>query len=1205
MKQILPYDPQKVLNPESFRNFFSLPYHMQQKKSFKAFPKLRQHLYGALLTLAGTLLLSTTAVAATFTVTNTGDNGGTNPAANAGTGTLRQAIVDANASAGTDIITFNIAGGVSVKTIVLSAFLPIIADPVSIQGYSQPGAAQGPIGSRTIMIQINCNDVTSLPADRTGFGDGIIRFNNNADGSSLSGISIYNTSESTPVQIQQQAGNVHIWGNYIGVLASGASPASADYVTNDNILIGNYQGTGAAVITNVTIGTNGDGNNDANEGNVISRASHATNGGSGIQVGVSGHSYTYSNLRISGNYIGIEADGITAAPNGILTTGTVPIAGNSGITLVAPFNSTAAMSFVGTNGDGTSDDLERNVISGNFGNGLDITDANSITVAGNYIGTDKNGIAALPNGLSSATSGLAFSGILVINSSNIIIGFNDATMAAAVAANARNIISGNTTDGVTYLNCSGTGNKVSGNYIGTTVTGLAPLPNGSSTVDPATGNRTNAVEISGSSNVLIGTDADGDDDVSERNVLAATTNGYGLNIRNTSPNNIVAGNYIGVGADGTTALGNARGGIAIKDNGSSNNRIGSNDDGTNDAIEANIIANNGTNSGTALFRSGITVLNNTTGNRFSRNVYYSNKGLPIDLSDNAVTLNDGSTTNNNPNLLLDYPVITSHSLSGSTMTVSGYVSTCNGSEPVAGGSIAGTKIIQFYKMADDGDQNGALTNGSCTRSVAHGEGVQYLGSITGVTNTFTNQTFSLVSGATFGAGDRLTAITIDASGNTSEFGVLAILSISGNVFNDANGLNDLPTAIINGTGTNAGGLNAILYDNTTGQVVGVSTVSAGGTYSFDNVVSGNNYTLYITTATATVGQTAVPAVTLPAGWVSTGEQNCVATAGCTGSDGTPNGILPLNNVSRNITQANFGIERVPDTQNKTQTIAYPTGGIIPQGEVSTDGTGTDPEDGVLTGSTGSLAITQLPANATMLYNGNPVTVNMIINNFDPSLLSFTGITAGSVSVEFSYAMLDAAGVQDPTPATFTLNWSTPLPISLKSFIAYKNNNVVDLVWITAGEYNNKGFAIERSSNSRNWTTIGFVSSKFVNGNSNQGADYIYTDHSPVAGRSFYRLQQIDHEGQVNYSQISTIDFASTTKVNIHPNPVASLLIIDGLAVNNTYIRVINVTGSKVKEMYTNGKSSLQIDLSELSSGQYFIEISDDQGKVIKHKVIKL
>ncbi len=73
-------------------------------------------------------------------------------------------------------------------------------------------------------------------------------------------------------------------------------------------------------------------------------------------------------------------------------------------------------------------------------------------------------------------------------------------------------------------------------------------------------------------------------------------------------------------------------------------------------------------------------------------------------------------------------------------------------------------------MADDGDQNGAVTGGVCNRVTSHGEGIQYLGSIIGVVNTFSNQTLILVSGASFSSGDKLVAIAIDSNGNTSEFG---------------------------------------------------------------------------------------------------------------------------------------------------------------------------------------------------------------------------------------------------------------------------------------------------------------------------------------------------------------------------------------------------------------------------------------------------
>src|SRR2546423_5800084 len=73
--------------------------------------------------------------AATFTVTNTNDSGA---------GSLRQAILAANASSGTDTIAFNIPGA-GVQTINLASGLPFITDPVTIDGTTQPNFAGSPL----------------------------------------------------------------------------------------------------------------------------------------------------------------------------------------------------------------------------------------------------------------------------------------------------------------------------------------------------------------------------------------------------------------------------------------------------------------------------------------------------------------------------------------------------------------------------------------------------------------------------------------------------------------------------------------------------------------------------------------------------------------------------------------------------------------------------------------------------------------------------------------------------------------------------------------------------------------------------------------------------------------------------------------------------------------------------------------------------
>ena len=86
--------------------------------------------------------------------------------ADSGAGSLRQAILDANASSGADTIAFDITGS-GVQTIALSTTLPTITESVTINGYSQPGASANtnPPGEGTnavILIEINGQNVLNL-----------------------------------------------------------------------------------------------------------------------------------------------------------------------------------------------------------------------------------------------------------------------------------------------------------------------------------------------------------------------------------------------------------------------------------------------------------------------------------------------------------------------------------------------------------------------------------------------------------------------------------------------------------------------------------------------------------------------------------------------------------------------------------------------------------------------------------------------------------------------------------------------------------------------------------------------------------------------------------------------------------------------------------------------------------------------------------
>jgi hypothetical protein len=255
---------------------------------------------------------------------------------------------------------------------------------------------------------------------------------------------------------------------------------------------------------------------------------------------------------VSGCYLGTDPTGTTAVPN---TFPGVEIAeGANGNTI----GGTAAAA--------------RNIISGNNFIGLSIHDSgtNNNLVRANFIGTNAMGTAAIPN---------AYQGIEIFGGAqNNTIG--------GTTAGARNVISGNSFDGVSLLEAGTNGNLVQGNYIGLKADGTAALPNNAAGVTIVGGAQNNTIgsgTSAGGRNVISGNSAQG---------IAITDAGTNLNK--------VQGNIIGLNPTGTMAFPNQFEGIAIFGSASSNT-IG----GTT-AASPNIISGN-VGSGISISGTGTTL----------------------------------------------------------------------------------------------------------------------------------------------------------------------------------------------------------------------------------------------------------------------------------------------------------------------------------------------------------------------------------------------------------------------------------------------------------------------------------------------------------------------------------------------------------------------------------------------------------------------
>jgi hypothetical protein len=515
---------------------------------------------------------------AIFTVTNTQDSG---------MGSLRQAILDANADPFVDTIAFSIDGGA--QTIRPASQLPALTKPVVVDGTTQPGYAGTPL----IVLDGGSAGTSANGLTLTGGNsavEGLVVNNFGGSGIVLSefgGDSILGDYLGTNVAGTVAAGNnigleIDSTNNVVGSTISAArnlisgNQVGIQINSANNIVLGNYIGTDAtgthALGDGVGMGIAGNNNQiggtQTGARNLISGCATA-----GVSIGANGN-------IVQGNYIGTDATGASALGNGtgvLLNTsqvnligGTAPGAGNvisgngDGIAFINSVSNTIQGNFIGTNAIGTTavgnlrGVLDRagsntiggtasgagNVISGNRGNGLEL-DGTSSVVLGNKIGTDITGTTAMPN---------TGDGVAIGNSFNVI---------GSVAAGAGNLISGNQGNGVDIL--AGVSNVIQANRIGTDVTGTLAL-----------GNQLNGVTISASVNTVGGTTA------AARNLISGNT---GTGIRISGTGNVVLGNYIGTDASGALALANGDSGVKVL---SSNNTIGGTTAGARNVISGNL-----------------------------------------------------------------------------------------------------------------------------------------------------------------------------------------------------------------------------------------------------------------------------------------------------------------------------------------------------------------------------------------------------------------------------------------------------------------------------------------------------------------------------------------------------------------------------------------------------------------------------------------
>lgn len=114
---------------------------------------------------------------------------------------------------------------------------------------------------------------------------------------------------------------------------------------------------------------------------------------------------------------------------------------------------------------------------------------------------------------------------------------------------------------------------------------------------------------------------------------------------------------------------------------------------------------------------------------------------------------------------------------------------------------------------------------------------------------------------------------------------------------------------------------------------------------------------------------------------------------------------------------------------------------------------------------------------------------------------------------------------------------SPLPVSLLHFSAQLIGDYVDITWATASEWNNAYFEVERAGANLKWHSIAKVPGA---GNSNTPLNYFEKDRTPLPGISYYRLKQVDYDGNFNYSDVVSVsnqgNYSNPSDILLFPNP---------------------------------------------------------------------
>ncbi|MCE7062312.1 DUF6923 family protein [Dyadobacter sp. CY343] len=305
--------------------------------------------------------------------------------------------------------------------------------------------------------------------------------------------------------------------------------------------------------------------------------------------------------------------------------------------------------------------------------------------------------------------------------------------------------------------------------------------------------------------------------------------------------------------------------------------------------------------------------------------------------------------------------------------------------------------------------------------------------------------------------------------------------------------------------------------------------------------------------------------------------------------------------------------------NLTATL-FSTANVTPgDGARCANATVTDPPVAVDDAATGTCSATVVDVLSNDLPGSAPITISSVqlltpgtlervttlaidgegqySVNPETGSVTFTASNGFRGTTSVDYVLADGNGLE--SIGTITIEVDCPLPVTLVSFDARRENRTAQLSWSTTEEVNFDRFEIERSTNAKVWTKIGTVGSI---GESNATKHYTFSDLSPEAGENLYRLKMVDHDGTIAFSRVRSLTWEGALSAHIYPNPATDRIYLDQAGTKAVaHVRIYNTSGTKVSASKLHDN---YVDVKKLPSGIYILKITYQDGSIGSFRFVR-